>query len=484
MNDPSKFRQRLNSSISKVYAGEIEKGFNELKTLLETALSEENNHQASLIALSIGTLKSNYEDHEDAIKYLNLAISHARKTDDKQLILKCLTHLANFVIQFDVKIAAEVYNEARSISRQLSDKKQYAINTVQYANCLPLENTDKILSLYKEGKEYFETTNNKKWVGIINFKIGIVLHHLSKHGEAKEYLLKSKEILQSFPEIYTNLRIQEVLKENQFLMYSGKSKDYFLYFPQRKKLSNTPGNQEIIKKLIRLSSFDSKKQLSKMNISNISNMNQQDIYNIVSKASEMPLDAPDIKEKASLTLEVAEDLVEKGDILNAYFLIVDATAFFVQAQEKRKVKKAFKKLRKIAKQNHKSEELELYALDFLGSFAVKQNPKKTLEFAKEAMNLAKKIGNRYYEAKQLLAIAEAQAQLNVDKSLGYYEQAISSFAMLEDQYDMLRTLVKYGKNLLPNNKNKGRVILKRAKNLAEEMQDIEMIKNIDNILSK
>ncbi len=484
MNDSSQFRQRLNSSISKVYAGEIEKGFNELKNLFETALSEENNHQASLIALSIGTLKSNYEEHEEAIKYLNLALSHAKKTDDKQLILRCLTNLANFVIQFDVKIAAEVYNEARSISRKLSDKKQYAINTVQYANCLPLKNTDKILSLYKEGKEYFETTNNKKWLGTINFKIGMVLHHLSKYGEAKEYLLKSKDILQSFPEIYKNLRIQEVLKENQFFMYSGKAKDYFLDFPQREKLSNSPGNQEIIKKLIRLSSFDSKKQLSKMNISNISNMNQQEIYNIVSKASEIPLEPTDVKEKAALTLEVAEDLLEKGDRLNAYFLIVDATAFFVQAQEKRKAKKALKKLRKIAKKHHKREELELYALDFFGSFAVKENPKKTLEFAKEAKDLANQIGNKYYEAKALLAIAEAQAQLNVDKSLGYYEQAISSFAMLEDQYNMLRTLVKYGKNLLSNDKNKGKVILKRAKGLAEEMQDIEVIKNIDNSLSK
>ncbi|MCG3222501.1 MAG: hypothetical protein H7641_14060, partial [Candidatus Heimdallarchaeota archaeon] len=219
----AKLEKRFEGKKKELEDTEPEIAIRQIAEILDASRILEARELTAKIAYYIASLFSAQADHKEATEYFLMAVSEARKSENKELHLEYLTPFGINLMNFDFKDASIVFGQAVKLAEEIGIQEAYAKNTVYFADCLSVGDIKQAISLYNESKDYFKSINDWHWVGNIDFRIGNLYLKSRNYIQAHEFLENARVVLSEFSEILEGLQLPKYLNIARQLLYSGHS---------------------------------------------------------------------------------------------------------------------------------------------------------------------------------------------------------------------------------------------------------------------
>ncbi|MEE9409969.1 MAG: hypothetical protein V3V41_03490, partial [Candidatus Heimdallarchaeota archaeon] len=475
--------KKYEETIERLQNEDTETALRTLSALLNESKIIDAHQVTSKISSYIGRLLSSQENHQEATEHYLLAVSEARKSEDKELHLKNLSRFGLNLLNFDPKDASVVFGQAVKLADELGDKEAYALNTLHFANCLSLEDSAQALKLYAEAKQYFDSVNNVEWIGIINYKIGKIHLDTQEYALANEFLNDSYVKLEPFPETAESLALFDTITTARELLLSGHSVKYRLKLPPIEIVDQTPNVRKVFQHLASTGSFDVLKGLKNMTYVQEPSVkvNFDILKGIFEDWNYLRLSDDDLQKEADLYEEIG-DLYSKDNCkANGLYYLIAAQILFIAVGNNKRKDKLEKKIEKEILSFSGTEDtslfndLQLY-LNYqiaLGTYLKK--PKDSTRFVNRGIEIARNRNNPLYEVLFKEILADIESGKDVEKAAVIYQVVIVTLEELEDQLDLLRVYEKYGNMMLPVHNDKGKELLSKALSIAQNLEKAEII---------
>ncbi|NPD90070.1 MAG: hypothetical protein HGN29_15255 [Asgard group archaeon] len=469
----AKLEERFEAKKKELEDADPEIAIRQIAEILDASRILEARELTAKIAYYIASLFSSQADYKEATEYFLMAVSEARKSENKELHLEYLTPFGINLMNFDFKDASVVFGQAIKLAEEIGTQEAYAKNTVYFADCLSLGDIKQAINLYNEGKDYFKSINDWHWVGNIDFRIGNLYLKTRNYIQAHEFLENARVVLSDYPEILEGLELPKYLNIARQLLYSGHSLKSRLDLPPLEPVIDSDNVRKIYQLLSERSSFDIIKGLKNIKFIQepIEGEYSDTIKGLFTASNIAKLSDDEINNETSMYEEIGDLFVKNNSNANAFYNYLGAQILAIQLKDGKRIEKINKKITKIIEQlvGDRTNQISDYILYINYQIALgmsTKNLKQAKQYAEETIDLAKKKDNPLYEAlsKEILAIVEREK--NTEKAIVHYESAISIYESLEDSVDLLRVLENFGNFILPLLNDRGREVLNGALEIA------------------
>ena len=469
--------------VQKLRAGMGQNALNQMLVALKSSDDHGFNDLTAKMANVLGNLLDNANRKQDATNYFLMAVDRVKKTNDKKYTLEILEVAGKFFRNNQIfGPAVQCFLDARVIFREFGNEDQYAMYTIEAANCMQ-PSDDRAIQLLNEAKKHFFNKEDMQSLGMANAKLGMFYLTRKEYKEALVNLQAAEKNWVDEPTLKAGMKLEQAIKSAKDSVNRGKAINYKLNIPRPpNRVQKTPHAKEIFKIFMtELVNFDKSKGIQKL--STDGTMDSQEVIDMFNNAHLLPLTDEDRKEKAEIVAKLAD--LEKIDrlYLNAFQDYTWAYSLLLQGKHYKEAKKMMKKIEDTMRNlQFNPTEMQISFLNNVAISLTELNPEKAIEISTKGYDYANTIKNSYFMGGFLMFRANAHEKIDQEKAKQDYENSIQIFAELEDNIDLLNVLEKYGTFLQSIGEDGEKSTLKRALEIAKIVEDEEALNRIQTLL--
>ncbi len=491
VDETEELEKKYNQLLEEVKEGEIRSVIEKASNLINEGKRLDAHYLTAKISSLIATLLTSEQKHQEATEYYLLAVSEARRSEDKKLHLLSLSAFGRNLKNFDLKDAAVVFNQARDLANELGEKDYYAENSIDLAHCFFETEKEQAYSLYEENIGFFEDISDKKAVGIIKYRMGLVNIVQRDFSGAFTNLMDAKNNLQAIQNIDEFEDILAALEYVRELIKKGHALSYSLNIPIPEPIEDTVGTKKVFEiyastGIVDITRRIEKKQL-KLISSEMSEINTTEHIFDENKISK--LNDTDLLEYSKLYEEIGDLYSKEDKENNSFYNYLGSQLLALQTGNMKRAEKLDKKVERLILALKDQDEDPTLQYDLMMyqhyqlAFGMRdRNPKLSSSYAKKGIEIASKRNNPYYEGLLKEIVADVKSLKNQEKAFADYQAVISIFQELENYVSLMRVYEKIGNIFLFTQADKAKEYLSKALEIAKELEKTEIVTRLEGKL--
>ncbi len=491
VDETEQLENNYNELIEQAKEGEVLSVINRASELLSVGKRLDAHYLTAKISSLIATLLSSENKHSEATEFYLLAVSEARKSEDKNLHLLSLSAFGTNLKHFDLKDAAVVFNQARELANELGKKDYYAENSIELAHCLFVSEKEQTYSLYEENIGFFENLSDHKTAALIRYRMGLINIVNKDFRKAVENLNKSRISAQNVPDLPETKDIQTAFKYAQTQLKRGRAILHSLKLPEPEPLEETPGTKKIFEIYTSTGIVDILNQIEKKQLKLISTEKRtvDETEYICDENKLTRLSDTDMLEYSKLYEEVGDIYLKEGSVNSSYYNFLGSQLLALHNNNMKRVDKLEKKLEKVIQSIIEEESddtlfysMMMYKYRQVATCIRESNQKLASSYATKGGEIASQRNNTYYEGIFREIIADIKSLNDEKKAYADYQTVISLCQELENDVCLMRIYEKIGNIFLFTQTEKAKEYLAKALEIAKELEDSDAIARIEGKL--